>query len=176
MLMLHIGCGKVYFNGWINIDIGSEKADLKHDIVNPLPYEDNTIDFIYNEHLIEHLTVQDGLVVLSDFYRVLKKGGVLRIATPNLDYVMFKYFFFWRRQNWITQYGYTWMKTKAEMINICFRDWGHQYLYNRQELERRLREAGFNKFYKQKFNKSNYPELSNKETREDSRLILEAEK
>lgn len=176
MLMLHIGCGDVYFEGWINIDISSKKADINHDIRTPLPYDENTVDFIYNEHFIEHLTVQDGLQVLSDFNRVLKKGGVLRIATPNLDYVMFKYFFFWKRQDWIKKYNCGWIKTKAEMINISFREWGHQYLYNKEELERRLRESGFNNIYKQKFNKSKYPDLRNRETRRDSRLILEAEK
>lgn len=176
MLMLHIGCGDVYFDGWVNIDMNSRKADIKQDIRMPLPYDANSIDFIYNEHFIEHLTVQDGLKVLSDFNRILKKGGVLRIATPNLDYVMFKYFFFWKRQEWIKKFNCSWIKTKAEMINICFRDWGHQYLYNKEELDRRLRESGFNKIYKQKLNKSKYPELRNRETRRDSRLILEAEK
>lgn len=105
MLMLHIGCGDVYFDGWVNIDISSSKADLNYDLRKPLPYNENTVDFIYNEHFIEHLTVQDGLKVLSDFNRILKKGRVLRIATPNLDYVMFKYFFFWKRQEWIKKFN-----------------------------------------------------------------------
>jgi len=174
MLMLHIGCGEVYFTGWTNIDLDSEKADLKHDMRNPLPFENDRVDFIYNEHFIEHLSVQEGIKVLWEFYRVLKRGGVLRIATPDLKYLVFKYFFRWKKQDWITRYGYEWIQTKAEMLNLCFREWGHQYLYDNEELTRRLKEVGFSQIYRRKLNRSNYNELMNRETRKDSRLILEA--
>lgn len=176
MMKLHLGCGDVYFEGWVNIDIESEKADFKYDLRTPLPYEDCSVDFIYNEHFIEHLTVKEGLVFLSDCYRVLKKGGVLRIAAPSLDYIMFRYFFFWKWRSWYKKYGCEWIKTKAEMIDNFFRGWGHQYMYNREELERRLREAGFKKIYRKRRNKSSYPELKNRETRKESRLVMEAVK
>ncbi len=175
-MKLNIGCGEVCFPGWINIDMDSPKADLRHDMRNPLPYETGTVDFIYSEHFIEHVTAQEGVKVLKDFFRVLKPGGVVRIATPDLNYLLFKYFFFWKRQAWIKKYGYEWLKTKAEMVNLCFREWGHQYLYNKEELERRIMEAGFKKIRNRRRNKSGYPELRNLETRKDSKLILEAEK
>lgn len=176
MLKLNVGCGDVYLKGWVNIDNLSEKADLKHDMKDPLPYADGTVDFIYNEHFIEHMSVSEGLAVLREFHRVLKKGGVLRIATPDLDYVMLRYFFLWKRQGWYKKYGYEWIKTRAEMINICFREWGHQYLYNAEELDRRLREAGFIKTKKKRNGKSGYAELIGMETRKESDLIFEAVK
>lgn len=40
-LRLNIGCGDVYFDGWVNIDRDSPKADLKMDIRAALPYGDN---------------------------------------------------------------------------------------------------------------------------------------
>ena len=175
-MKLNLGCGDVYFDGWVNIDMESEKADLKHDLRSPLPYDDSSADYIYNEHFIEHLTVTEGLAFLSDCHRVLRKGGVLRIATPNLDYLLFRYFFFWKWRSWYKKYGYEWIKTRAEMVNIAFREWGHQYLYNKEELERRLKEAGFENVYKQKRNRSRYSELENIETRKESRLIMEAVK
>jgi len=174
MKKIHLGCGEIYLDDWINIDFESEKADLKHDLTKPLPFENNTIDFIYSEHLIEHLTVQDGLALMKECRRILKPEGVIRIATPNVDYLLFRYFFFWKWRFWYRKYGYTWIKTRAEMVNICFREWGHQYLYNRQELKRRLKEAGFKTIYRQKFKKSRYPELRGKETRRESKVILEA--
>jgi predicted SAM-dependent methyltransferase len=175
-MKLNIGCGEVYLKGWINIDSTSEKADFKHDMRKPLPYEDNSVAYIYNEHFIEHVTVQEGLAIMRDFYRVLKPGGVLRIATPGLDYLMFRYLFFWKWQSWYKKYGYEWIKTRAEMINIAFRDWGHQYLYNAEELKRRLREAGFTKIKRVKINKSEFLELRRLETRKESNLIIEAKK
>lgn len=176
MKKLNIGCGDAYLNGWINIDLDSPKADLKHDARNPLPYENDSVDLIYNEHFIEHLSVSDGLKFLKECYRILRPGGVLRIATPDLDYIVFRYFFFWRKQGWIKKYGYDWVKTRAELMNINFREWGHQYLYNKEELKRRLREAGFDKIKKAKWGKSEHPDSKNLETRKESRLILEAVK
>lgn len=176
MKKLNIGCGEVHFDGWVNIDINPGKADLVYDVRNPMPYSNNSVDFIYNEHFIEHLDVRDGLKFLQECYRVLRPGGMLRIATPDLDYIIFRYFFFWRKQGWIKKYGYDWVKTRAELMNINFREWGHQYLYNKEELGRRLREAGFEKIKKAAWGKSKWPELTKLETRKESRLILEAVK
>jgi len=176
MLKLHTGCGDVYFADWINIDLDSPKADVRHDLRAPLPFENDSVDFIYNEHFIEHLTVQEAVAVLRDFHRVMKKGAVLRIATLSLDYLIYRYLFRWKKQVWIKKYGYDWLGTRAEMLNLCFREWGHQYLYNEEELNRRLREAGFLIIHGQKLNKSSFSELRNRETRKDSKLIVEATK
>jgi predicted SAM-dependent methyltransferase len=174
VLKLHLGCGDVYFDGWVNIDRESEKADVKLDLRSTLPYDNDSVDFIYSEHVIEHLTVQEGIRVLSECHRVLKSGGVVRIATPDLNYVIFRYLFFWKRQDWIKTYGYDWIRTRAEMLNIGMREWGHQYLYNGEELDRRLREVGFLKISRAKLNRSKFNELQQRETRRDSKLIMEA--
>jgi predicted SAM-dependent methyltransferase len=174
MLMLHIGCGDVYFDGWVNLDLDSPKADRHHDMHNPLPYADQSVGFIYNEHFIEHMTVAAGLAALKECYRVLQPGGALRIATPDLRYILFRYFFFWKRQDWLKTYGYEWIQTKAEMVNIGMREWGHQYVYDEEELRRRLQEAGFAQIARKKLNQSDFDQLRRRETRKDSKLILEA--
>jgi len=175
MLKLNIGCGSVYLEGWVNIDIESETADLIHDMRNPLPYHDNSIDFIYNEHFIEHLSVDEGVGVMKEFHRVLKPRGVLRIATPDLRRVLFRYFFFWRRQEWIRKWHRE-LETRAEMINKSFYSWEHRYLYDTEELKRRLEEAGFTRLSRKSFRKSGHAELRGLETRKDSKLIMEAVK
>lgn len=176
-IKLHVGCGDVYFDGWVNIDKSSKAADKKCDLRKGLPYKDNSVTFIYSEHFIEHVTAEQGLRILRDFYRVLRPGGILRIATPDLDYLVEKYISpSWKDQDWLETYNYQWIQTRAEMLNICFMEWGHQYLYNEEELERRLREVGFGKISRQEWNVSICAELANRETRKDSKLILEAEK
>lgn len=174
MLKLHVGCGEVYLHGWKNIDFDSPKADLICDLRCPLPYEDNSVDLIYNEHFIEHLTAEEGVVFLKEMHRVLKKGGIIRMATPDLDYLVFKYLFSWKKQDWIERYGYSHLKTKAEMMNASFRYWGHQWIYNFEEISRRLNEAGFAKTQRVKFRQSYHTELRNLETRKDSKLIVES--
>lgn len=84
-IKLHIGCGKRDFGpDWDHID----KADFPHikskDVTN-LPYETGTIDVIYACHLIAYFDREEIVPVLKEWRRVLKKGGVLRLATPNWD-------------------------------------------------------------------------------------------
>jgi len=174
-IRLHVGCGQIYFEGWINIDIDSEKADKKWDLKKTLPYKENSVDMIYNEHVIEHFTSKQGVRILADFYRILKPGGILRIATPDLDHLIDKYCSTnWADQAWMHNGPYQWIKTRAEMLNVGFREWGHLYLYNAEELERRLLEAGFTNVTKEELYQSEYDELRNRESREDSKLIMEA--
>jgi predicted SAM-dependent methyltransferase len=173
---LHVGCGKVRFDGWVNIDVAGKDIDVRRDIRKGLPYADDSAALIYNEHFMEHLTCEEGLAVLREFFRVLAPGGILRIATPDLDYLVAKYVSDdWRAQYWIQNLRSE-IQTRAEMLNICFSDWGHKYLYNGEELERRLREVGFESIVRRQWNTSPHPELGNRETREDSKLILEATK
>jgi predicted SAM-dependent methyltransferase len=172
--MLHIGCGDTYFAGWINIDNDSSKADLLNDVSISLPFKNDCVDYIYSEHFVEHITVEQAIHFFKESHRVLRPNGVMRVATPNLRYVLFKYFFFWKRQEWIQKGQYDFLKTKAEMINLAFRGWGHQYLYDLEEITRRLRQAGFLKVSRKRWNASKYAELRNREYRKDSKLIVEA--
>lgn len=180
---LHVGCGTVYIDGWVNIDNNSDhnitKLDLNFDLRNPLPYKDNSVDFIYNEHFFEHLSVEEGLNALLNFKRVLKPGGVMRIAMPDLLDIVKMY----NNDNWKTEYaetfkehGMEFIKTKAELININFRWWGHKWMYDWEELERRLREVGFTQIKQCELRKSDYPELCGLESRSESTLIAEVTK
>ena len=82
----------------------------------------------------------------------------------------------WHEEPWLKKYGCDWIKTKAEVVNIGFRAWGHQWLYDEEELERRLKEASFSVMYAVRNGESDYQELKNMETREGSELIYEAVK
>ncbi len=173
---LHVGCGNVRFEGWINVDMTGKQVDVRRDLRKGLPYRDGSAALIYSEHFIEHLTCEEGLTVLREFHRLLKSGGIVRIATPDLDYLIGKYVSDdWRAQYWIQNLRSE-IQTRAEMLNICFHEWGHKYLYNAEELDRRLREVGFGRISRQAWNESQHPDLMNRETREDSKLILEAVK
>jgi predicted SAM-dependent methyltransferase len=180
-IKLHIGCGTNYFEGWINIDNNSDnniqKLDINFDLRNQLPFIDNSVDFIYNEHFLEHLTVEEGLKTLKDFKRVLKPGGVLRIAMPDLESSVKEYYNpDWKSNPTIKKFGLEFIQTKAELINISFRWWGHKWLYDWEELERRLKEAGFTKIKRCTIKESDYEQLKGLETRDESTLIAEAVK
>jgi predicted SAM-dependent methyltransferase len=80
----------------------------------------------------------------------------------------------WRDQAWLQHPDHQHISTRAEMLNISFYQWGHKWLYDREELHRRLREAGFNEIEDMEWGQSKNGELQNREWRKDSLLICEA--
>lgn len=181
VVKLNVGCGTDYKEGWINIDNNSDhniqRLDLNWDMRNPLPFPEESVDFIFNEHFFEHLPVDDGVKTMQELRRVLKPGGVMRIAMPNLESVVNSYMNVPLDEDpVIKEFGLNFIKTRAEWMNISFRWWGHMWLYDWEELDRRLRQAGFTRFKRQKLRKSKYRELANLEVRNGSTLIVEATK
>src|SRR6266478_1940744 len=83
---LHIGSGREPFTGWTNIDIQKlPGVDFVADVRAGLPFSD--IELIYAEHFLEHLSLDEALGFLAECRRVLAPHGVLRLSTPNLDWV-----------------------------------------------------------------------------------------
>lgn len=81
MLKLNLGCGTNKLEGWDNRD-----ADV--DITKPLPWKDSTADFVFAEHVVEHVYYEQALGFFRECHRVLKPGGVVRIAVPSVEQVM----------------------------------------------------------------------------------------
>ncbi len=54
-------------------DLISPLADVKADVCD-LPFEDNTFDVVFCNHVLEHVT--DDSKAMSELYRVLKPGGL----------------------------------------------------------------------------------------------------
>lgn len=84
MVKLHLGCGKRYLPGYINIDISSPIADLHCD-VRRLPYPDEYVDEIYACHILEHFGRHEFKDVLREWGRVLVKNGKMYISVPDLE-------------------------------------------------------------------------------------------
>src|SRR5437868_6771625 len=121
--------------------------------------------------------VKDGVAFLQECRRAVQPGGVLRIAMPSLENLVQKACCGdWRDQDWLRWPGHEFIQTRAEMLNIAFRWWGHQWLYDGEELERRLREAGWEQISPVEWGQSSLAALRNRETRADSLLIYEARK
>lgn len=88
-LKLHIGCGAKYIEGFEHID-ASPQDHLTHCVdVTSLPmYEDNSVDLIYACHILEHFGRHEFAEVLDEWFRVIKPGGILRLAVPNFESVV----------------------------------------------------------------------------------------
>src|SRR5450755_314702 len=93
---LHIGCGTEALSEWVNIDTKPlPGVDRVLDVTQGLPFEN--VSAIYAEHFLEHLSLDEGLAFLGECRRALSDGGVLRLSTPNLDWV---YSTHYRRGAW----------------------------------------------------------------------------
>lgn len=182
---IHLGCGECYKDGWFNVDHPTPeyyadrtiRVDLDFDIARPLPFEDNSASFIYSEHVIEHFDLPTGLNIFRECYRILKPGGVLRTSTPDLEIILGYYsnpFREWREDLYIKEGGGDWIQTRCEMVNFRFRDCGHKYIYDTEEITRRLNESGFRRVKRVDYMKSDYEELRGIETRREKCMIVEA--
>src|SRR5947209_6272865 len=79
---LHVGAGEHRLDGWLNSDIVA--GDVYLDLARALPFPDATFDYVFGEHVIEHLSESSALRLMVELRRVLRPGGVARITTPDL--------------------------------------------------------------------------------------------
>jgi len=82
-MKLNLGGGNQKIPGFVNIDrLNGQEA-------YPLPaYADGSVDEIRASHILEHFGHREVPEVLKEWVRVLKPGGVLKIAVPDFDYLV----------------------------------------------------------------------------------------
>ena len=56
-----------------------------YDICRPLPFSDDTFDAVYALHIVEHLTPKEASRFVAEVFRVLRRGGIFRVSTPDLE-------------------------------------------------------------------------------------------
>jgi predicted SAM-dependent methyltransferase len=113
-MKLHLCCGDIYLEDYINIDIrgilwnkdpdknpnlttvdnyyknrviGERRkcyTDYNMDLTKKWAYKANSIDEILMISTIEHFTLKEAKKILKECYRVLKSGGLLKLDFPDL--------------------------------------------------------------------------------------------
>lgn len=90
---MNLGCGSKAAPGWLNCDAaGVPGIDLRMDLRRGLPIASATLDCIAAIHVVQDLAWDEIAPALKELHRVLKNGGVLRLAVPDLERAMRAYF------------------------------------------------------------------------------------
>jgi predicted SAM-dependent methyltransferase len=170
-LLLHIGSQKVRKEGWVNVDLLGFPVDLAWNLLRPLPFGPGTVDAIFHEHLLEHFVLSDGLSLARESYRVLAKGGLLRIAVPDAgayarSYALDDGDFLGR------------MKPNAPTRLLAMQElfyWpNHRTMYDFETLRLLLMAAGFEHVAESAFGQTRLPVCPDSEHRRAESIYVEA--
>ncbi len=139
---------------------------IHHDFRYGIPLPDSSADYLYSSHFLEHLDKRAGRNLLQECLRVLKPGGFMRIAVPDLEHA-------WR----MYQAG-----DKERMLHDYFFIDGatgfsqHRYLYDYEMLAGILAEIGFHHIVRVEFQSGTVPDLELLDNRAEYTLFVEAQK
>ena len=165
---LHIGCGTNLIDGWLNTDLyprNTKAVRLNAFKMDAIP--DKSFDYVYSEHMIEHLTYTQAEIMIKECSRILKPGGKIRIATPDMQFLLD----LMNPEKTQVQKDYINYITEKDIksniysdcfvINNFFYNYTHRFIFSKEILQKLLSDNGFNTFEFQKPGISNDPNLTN---------------
>jgi SAM-dependent methyltransferase len=88
MKCLNLGCGTRFHPEWTNIDTSSTSPYVQaHDCRRGIPFPTNSFDVVYHSHILEHFPKDTAPKFMRECYRVMKPGGIIRVAVPDLEQI-----------------------------------------------------------------------------------------
>jgi predicted SAM-dependent methyltransferase len=168
---LHLGCGWNLLPGWLNVDsVPRCRHALYLDARRPFYFRDQTFDYVFSEHMIEHIPYNDGIKMLAECHRVLRPGGKIRISTPDLAFIirlhdsnkssLQKRYVVWSNQ---TFFNSTIENNDVFVINNFMRNWGHTFIYDESTLKLAMEIVGFANITRYELSESEDDKLCNLE-------------
>lgn len=174
-LRVNLGCGYRPVTGWINVDRArGPEVQVVWDLTTELPFPDSSCTAIFSEHLIEHISKEDAAKLVSECYRVLQDGGVLRLSTPDAELFLRSYA---GDRKFLVHAGFSQaVDTAIDRVNYMMREYGqHLWSYDEELLTLMLKRAGFKSMIRQRFGVSVHSQMGNMDfdAREFESLYLE---
>lgn len=141
-LNLHLGCGRHYLQGFVNIDANPrQKLDLWLDVRCGLPFATCSVDSIYSTHMIEHFYPDELEKLFSECLRVLKPGAGMRLIVPSLENAITAYQT--KRREWFDVFPRRFDSLGGRFSNFVFCDGQHRAGIDFGYLDEELRKVGF---------------------------------
>ena len=158
-LCVNLGCGYRPMKGWVNVDRArSPEVQVVWNLTDGLPFPDSSCAVMFSEHVIEHVAKEDAARLISECYRVLKTGGVLRVSTPDAGLFLRSYS---GDRAFLNHPGFTEsVETPLDRINMMMREYGqHLWVYDAESLMLLLRKTGFSSVVEQQYGVSIHPRM-----------------
>lgn len=139
---------------------------VHHDVAFGLPFADESVDYAYSSHLLEHLRREQAERLVAEIWRTLKSRGYVRICVPDLSYAVSRYqagdkdgflfyFFGWPDAGRLAQ---------------------HRYMYDYEMLTQLLHKIGFVSISRCNFREGHTPDIASLDSRPEETLFVEAMK
>jgi predicted SAM-dependent methyltransferase len=184
-LLVDIGVGANYTDGWVHVDFYRPRvckpryiveswwprhrrmSEVETDLRYPLHCPDNVVDGVYSGHTLEHLWPNHAWQLLGEIFRILKPGCWLRIAVPDLRHAIDYY----NRINENPAY-----KFRAEAIGDLTQNFGHHSVWDAELLTGALAMQGFDNIKEVEFGKTGTDTrlIKEEQVRESETLVMEA--
>jgi predicted SAM-dependent methyltransferase len=172
---LQLGAGEFNLPGWLNTDIEPIEGQAFLDASQHFPLPDSSFQLIFSEQVVEHLSYEQGLIMMKESFRVLEHGGKVRVATPNL----LKLADLLREDKTPQQEAYIRAKTDwhdwrvtadpaSFIVNSEMTEFGHRFVYTPRMLRTAMESAGFTNVRQYESGESNDAALRGLEVRSHS--------
>jgi len=150
------------------------KMIIHHDINYGIPFRDFYVENIFTSHFIEHLTKEQGKVFLEECFRVLKKGGILRVICPSLNELIkeFKDDVIHYEETGDTEGVQKYLIKDISHSKYYNKFSFHKHIYNFDKLRKILLDVGFKEVSKKSFQEGNIIHVKELDTQDG--LIVEA--
>ena len=146
-MKISLGSGGVRLPGWIHVDYDQAcQPDVRADLSAPLPFPDQSADFLQSEDFIGQLSFEQAGSFLAECYRVLKPGGALRLLTPDLDQLVRLYLARDRRLKalWEREVGIPLLTgTLGELVHTALTFADQRSFFDEETLRALLEPLGF---------------------------------
>lgn len=150
---------------WAAHRAGAFRAVRWLDLEHPLRFPDGAFEAVHASHVLEHLHPDVAERCIAECHRILRPGGVIRLAVPDLDRMVADYDpadpdrFLWGMY-----------QGRGRRANACARHWWH---YNEQSLRALLSGAGFPEVQRRGYREGRCPDVERIDSRPGS-LFMEA--
>lgn len=150
---IQFGAGSLHIEGW-------ENHDMDVDVTQPLPYPDNSVDFIFSDQMLEHVTPRQAWSYLEECHRILRPGGVVRTTIPDFSRLLRLRNPEWMRVNRAVTGNDGSLREQMKSVVFCH---SHQGLWSAELLADVKSAIGFFPVRIHEAGRSQHPDLQNVE-------------